>query len=329
MAGGVLTFPEMADGRVRLRGHVVWDEEDDGRLKETKLVRVFVNGFQQLPAELEPAAGSGRERAFRTDILLNQLAKNRVEIALPGLAQDAGNRTQFLVDCTNPTRAQRLYVLPVSPREEDAEGLRAQFTETLGPSFDEVEVYTPRRARRCYVLQQLQTIRYKIERLAKAGLRSNNVVVFYYQGGEAVDAQGNLFQTTTDPANAKGRQTALTCEDLVEFVAQTPGAHVLLFDVDQQTAPEGKDKLAHWKDNYPDMGSVAYLRYAWVGPAAKPNDMGLMRKLQDAIPHSTRLVDVTEELIRSASKSEHFPKWFRADEYISEEMRDLVFNKKR
>lgn len=336
-AGGALRFPEMPDGRVRLGGHVIWDEEDDARLKQTKVVRVFVNGFQQLPAELEPAVRGSRERSFHTDILLNQTANNRVEIALPGLEQDAANRTQFVVDCKNPTRAQRLYVLPVTTREEDAESLRAQFTETLGPAFDEVEVYTPRRARRCYVLQQLQTIRYKIERLAKAGLRSNNVVVFYYQGGESVDARGNLFQATMDPSNVAGPQTALTCEDLVVFVTQTPGAHVLLFDVDRQTAaiPPNKDKLpkdnlAKLKDNYPMIEShVALLRYAWSHPTAAPKDLRLIQVLEEAIPHANRLEDVMDWLNRSASNSKSFGAGLAVDTYVAEEMRDLVFNKKR
>jgi hypothetical protein len=318
----------MSDGRVRLRGHVIWDEQDDARLKETKVVRVFVNGFQQLPAQLEPAAADSRERAFRTDILLNQTAKNRVEIVLPGLAQDAGNRTQFLVNCKNPTRAQRLYVLPVSSRDEDVEDVRAQFTKTLGPSFDEVEVYPPRRARRCYVLQQLQTIRYKIERLAKGGLRSNNVVVFYFQGAEAVDAQGNLFQTTTAPSSAKGRQTALTCEDLAEFVGQTPGAHVLLLDVEQQSAMDANDKLGKWDDNYID-SHVAYLRYAWLGPATKPSDISLIQKLQEAVPHATKLQDMADKLTQLASQSGYVPKSLKVDEHVSEEMGDLALNQKR
>ncbi|HLJ95302.1 MAG TPA: hypothetical protein VKU02_19140 [Gemmataceae bacterium] len=327
--GGTIRFPAMSEGRVRLRGHVVWDEKDDARLKATKVVRVFVNGFQQLPAELEAAAGGGRERAFRTDILLNQAAHNQVEIALPGLEQDASNRTHFLVDCKNPARAQRLYVLPVSPRETDADALKTEFEQTMGPVFDEVEVYTPRRSRRCYVLQQLQTIRYKIEGLAKAGLRSNTVVVFYYQGGESVDAQGNLFQTTGDASNVKGRQTALTCEDLVSFVAQTPGAHVLFFDVEEQKGPKAKDKLVGFKDNYPEIEShVALMRYAWLGSTVKPEDTRLIRKLQEAIPQSTRLIDLAQILNRLAKKSQYFPTLLRVDEYIPEEMRDLAFNKK-
>src|SRR5262249_42760374 len=92
LPGGSVTFPELPHGRVRLRGHVTWDEQDDARLKQTKIVRVFVNGFQQLPVRLEPGTGESRERAFRTDVLLNQAVDNRIEIALQGLEQDAASR---------------------------------------------------------------------------------------------------------------------------------------------------------------------------------------------------------------------------------------------
>src|SRR5439155_11635916 len=159
--GGTLVFPEMPHGRVQLRGHLVWDEQDDARLQQTKIVRVLVNGFQQLPAQLEPAAGGSRERAFRTDLLLSQAANNRVEIALPGLEQDASNRTEFLVNCKDPARAQRLHLILVSLNEEDAKGLDSKFLKLLEPAFEGVDVYGPQvgyRAGRAYVLQQLQKV---------------------------------------------------------------------------------------------------------------------------------------------------------------------------
>jgi hypothetical protein len=131
-----------------------------------------------------------------------------------------------------------------------------------------VEVYTPRRNRRAYLLQQLHTIRYKIERLAKAGLRSNDIVVLYYHGDEAPPR--DLFRTTTD--HARGRQAGLTWEDVDELFAQTPGAHFLLSDVDP-------DKLAGQKDNYPELESlVALLRD--VRPSRTKKDPRLIQELQ-------------------------------------------------
>jgi WD40 repeat protein len=351
-AGGALGFPEMPHGRVRLQGHVAWDEEDDARLKQTKIVRVFVNGFQQLPAILEPGTpltlpsppaeggegrvrGDGRERAFRVDILLNQAADNRVEIALPGLERDAASRTQFLVNCKYPTRAQRLHLLVVSLDEEDAKGLETQFVRVLAPAFTGVDVYGPQAgyfARRPYVLHQLHIIRDKIQGFANAGLPSTHIVVFYYQGGESVDAQGNFFQTSVNSPNAGAGQTSITCDDLVDFVAQTPGAHVLLFDVDRQRSKSSgaKDKLAGWKDNYPDVEShVAVLRYAWLSTAEAPKSPRLIQALQQALPHATRLVEVVDQLSRLAAQSKYFPDSLRVDRYISDDMKDMVLSKER
>src|SRR5262249_10680538 len=123
--GGRIVFPPARQGRVELQGRVLWDEEDDDRLRKATLVRVYVNGFQQLPAELEPPAGGGRERRFRTPLLFNQAEDNRVEIALPGLAQDAASWAHFSVSCTDPQRGQRFHLLLVSAREAAAAGAEA------------------------------------------------------------------------------------------------------------------------------------------------------------------------------------------------------------
>ena len=191
-------------------------------------------------------------------------------LRLPTLERDAASRTQFLVSCKYPTRAQRLHLLLVSLDNEDAKDLETQFVRVLAPDFQGVDIYGPQAgyfARRPYVLHQLHIIRDKIQGFTNAGLPSTHIVVFYYQGGEAVDARGNLFQTSVNAVNPAGTQSSITCDDLVDFVAQTPGAHILLFDVDRQGSRSSgaRDKLAEWKDNYPDVEShVAVLRYAWL-----------------------------------------------------------------
>jgi hypothetical protein len=216
---------------------------------------------------------------------LNQAKNNRVEIALPGLGPDAVDRAEFMVNCKNPVRAQRLYLLPLGLTEVHAEQVRAQAVKTLRPFFDDVEVYTPRRGRRAYIVQQLQTIRYKIERLATAGLLSSSIVVLYYHGGE-VDAQGNL-RIRTDPSNAKERQqVVLTRAELDEFAAPIPGAHSLLFDADRETSKSSaaKDKLAGRRDNYSELEPlVALLRDVWPSRTTKTP-----RLIQELQPDSQR-----------------------------------------
>ena len=295
---------------------------------------MLVNGFQQLPAQLEPAAGGSRERAFRTDLLLSQAANNRVEIALPGLEQDASNRTEFLVNCKDPARAQRLHLILVSLNEEDAKGLDSKFLKLLEPAFEGVDVYGPQvgyRAGRAYVLQQLQKVRYRIQGLTNARAPTNHIVVFYYQGGESVNAQGNFFQTSLHAANAAQRQNALTCDDLVEFVGQTPGAHVLLFDVDRQPVKsiDAKDKLARWNYNYPDVESqVALLRYAWLAGTAEPRDLRLVQALQQAVPQAKSLGEVTEQVYELA-RSSYYPESLKVDKYVADEMQNMPLTKQR
>jgi hypothetical protein len=161
-------------------------------------------------------------------------------------------------------------------------------------------------------------------------LPSIHIVVFYYQGGEAVDAQGNFFQTSMNaPDECKG-QTSITCDELVHFFAETPGAHVLLFDVDRQRPkiPEVKDKLAEW--NYPDVEShVAVLRYAWLSGKEQPKEPRLVEALQEALPHAIRLVEVTDQMSQLASKSSYFPDFLRVDKHVSEEMKSLLLGKQR
>jgi WD40 repeat protein len=329
--GGTVTFSAIPYGRVRLEGHVAWDEEDDARLKQAKIVRVFVNGFQQLPVRLESGTGDGRERPFRTDILLNQAVGNRVEISLQGLEQDAASRSEFLVDCKNPIRAQRLHLFLVSLDDGDAKGLESQFVKVLAPAFEGVDLYGPLAgyyARPRNVRQQLRIIRDQIQSSANKGLPSIHIVVFYYQGGEAVDAQGNFFQASANVSNDECGPASITCDELVQFFAETPGAHVLLFDVDRQRAKNSgvKDKLADW--NYPDVEShVAVLRYAWLSGKDQPKEPRLVEALQEALPHAIRLVEVTDQLSQLASRSRYFPDFLRVDKHVSEEMKNLLLSK--
>src|SRR5262249_31198654 len=124
-------FDVLPTGRVHLRGRVLWDEENDKRLANTQIVRIYVNEFQQLPAKLEPPVSSSRERKFHATLLLNYPQDNHVRIALPELQQDSSNCKDFLVDCKQPERAQRLHLLVVSPGEKDEKRLRNEFLQAL------------------------------------------------------------------------------------------------------------------------------------------------------------------------------------------------------
>src|SRR5262249_20198945 len=122
--GGKFVFPEIAEGRGWLYGKVTWDEGDDERLKQTAIVRGYVNGFQQVPAKLNDSEAGARERTFRTEVLLNHGGENHIALVLPELEQDACSCTQFNMNCKQPVRAQRLHLLAVSRQDQDPEQLQ-------------------------------------------------------------------------------------------------------------------------------------------------------------------------------------------------------------
>jgi hypothetical protein len=87
-----------AEPRVVLRGKVVWNDPEDLTLKRAdQAIRIFVNGFQQRPADLQAASPGGTERAFETTVLLNRQKENRIDFELPGLRSGAAKQPHVSV----------------------------------------------------------------------------------------------------------------------------------------------------------------------------------------------------------------------------------------
>jgi WD40 repeat protein len=333
LAGGQVAFPPVRSARVRLRGRLVWDEAADPTLGESHAVRVFVNGFQQLPRALRAAPGAGRERRFEVDLLLTQEHGNQAELAVPGVALGEDARARFTVDCSRPERSQRLHLLLVSPRRQDGPALRAQFLKALGAVpgpedqlrtavFNPVTVYGPQvgfYARREYVNTRLLEIQSNISELAAAGVPSNDVVLVYYQGREAVRARGHFFEAVEVPDPDEDR-VALSADDLAAFFADTPGAHLLFLDVNR-AAEAGPDKVARWPAQYPGTArSVAVFRYAWLGPADAPRDVRLVQALEQALRGAAQLAGVKELLHEVAARSPEYNRQLRDSAYVAEEL---------
>ncbi|HJT76705.1 MAG TPA: hypothetical protein VJ739_05840, partial [Gemmataceae bacterium] len=330
---GRLRLPELQSGRLRMRGRVVWDEREDERLKKARLVRVYVNGFQQLPALLKPPAGDSRERAFETDLVLNQAAGNRVLVDIPGLEQEASSRTDFTADCRNPQRAERLHIFALSTWAGDGKKLKDRVLgafqipdDPSGPAkssvFDSVSLYGPLvgyEVRPVYVYTQLINIREQIEGLANAGARGNDLVVFYYQGREVVNPQGNLFRTS------------MTADELKSIFAETPGAHLLLFDVDRgKVGATAKDKIGQWGNNFPEAAHhVAVLHYAWLGSDNVPRDGRLLQLLQAALPQAAQLAEVATLIHKDAAASPEYQKMITDSEFVPGDMKNIVLAPKR
>lgn len=273
-------------------------------------IRVFVNGFQQPLARFKRSAGASQlQTPFEADLLLNRDKDNHVRLAVPG--QDAADHTEFVVDCRQPVKQQRLRLLTLSPRGKDGGELTEQVLQAIhssptaqelkAPAFEEVKPYGPLvgwQVEAPFIYGQLFTIKTEID-VAREGSPMNDVVMIYYQGGEAINEHGNFFQTYAGQGQGTVKEFGMPCDELVQFLAETGGAHVLLLDVDRYP-PAGspqpglvRDKIVHWKDDYPQAEAhVGVLRDAWLGKTDPPRETRLITTMGKIIPQAGRLSQV-------------------------------------
>src|SRR5438094_4853901 len=94
-SNGGLSVRRSPQGRIKVMGHVTWSKDNDAQLQKTGMVRVFVNGFQQIPSSLDPPKANERRRTFTADLVLNRPEGNFVELDLPDIKQDASNHGEF------------------------------------------------------------------------------------------------------------------------------------------------------------------------------------------------------------------------------------------
>jgi len=338
LPGGNYAFPEVPDGRARLVGQVLWDEADDDRLTKTRQVQIYVNGFQQMRADLDrPLAGS-RSRTFRADITLNQARDNQVSLALPDLEQDACSCTRLSMRCLRPVQAQRLWLLPVSLIRKDESQLQKELLDAIqcrtdsrgqlkSAAFDEVNAapaLAGSYATASIMRHQLLVIKERIKGRAIAGGPCTDVVVFYYQGGEAVNANGHFFQTGCEQAD----DTSLSCDHLIQIFSDMPGAHILLLDVgraksSQGATKENQDRVARWEDAYGSFRlNFCVLRYAWLGRGEALPNAGLLKALEGALPKAARLVDVTDRVRKTTQEFVNL----KYSQYLAKDLEGLMLN---
>ena len=130
LASSLMAILLLKAGRLVLHGSVKWNEYDDANLQGVKQVRMFVNGFQQLPVEMKPVPGKPRERRFQVPVVLNS-NDNRIEVDLPDLKQDASNRRKFELACEQPIKGAHLHVLVIAPQEKDEAKLVDSLTRVI------------------------------------------------------------------------------------------------------------------------------------------------------------------------------------------------------
>jgi hypothetical protein len=297
--GGELSFAAVPEGRIWIQGRVLWDQSNDEHFKQISLVRVYANGFQQVPAPLELPAANTRERQFKAEILLNRAKGNYIEFDLPDNSLEAGSRPRFEVDCLKPVQEQRLHLLVVgvSVKEKDKDQLVDRAREALEThAFTEIIPYGPLTG---YVSQQqiftqLLLIKKTVDATARAGA-VNDVVMVYYQGGESL-ASGNHFLLTSASHSNRGLEwSAVSCDGLADLFAETMGAHLLLLDVTREGTPEAgvKDRIAQW----PEEVRAGVFRAAWLRRVGQvPNDARLLNVWGETTPKVSRLQEVDRRL---------------------------------
>jgi hypothetical protein len=307
-------FPAVAEGRVRLHGHVTWLDANDKQLKETIWVRLRVNGFLQLPTALAPHEGSKPERAFHVDLTLNRPRDNQITLAIPQLkAEDASCRQCSVVECGRPVQGQRLRLLIVGIGQLNKKNLSEQALEafhakpdpsrpgrfTAPPAFAEVIIpdiltgYVT--AGQVYdVVQQIKEAIETPEPVDATGAL-NDVVMLYYQGQETINQAGHFLWTSDSRRETDLQWTAISCDALARVFADTPGAQVMLLDVvRQRPVVQAKDTILQWCSSQDS--PVGAFRCAWEGSGAVPDDAHLLTAWKGALAHVGKLGDLDRVL---------------------------------
>jgi WD40 repeat protein len=341
-----LAFEELPLGRVWLHGRVAWDPDPDPLLKDLSQVRVYVNGFQQLPALLDPAGPDSRERTFRAPLLLSKDRDNVVELELPGLALATGSAARFTLDCKAPVAGKRLHLLAIGPDNQEAKEFQEQVLQALGITTDPqgrflsafanvlphgvlTGPYVTRRA----ITSQLHLIQKKIDSLKQSDVRSKeppleDLVLVYYQGGELITAEDHYLNTASGGASA-GQLTRnrITLTELRQIIQEMGGAPLLLLDVVRPAAPRAApeaaaDRVISWPREAP---RLCVLRCSLQPPRPLPPDARLLKELGEVLHRETILSRVANTLVGQfdqVKKQRGLP--LRFDKHVPEGLGDLV-----
>jgi WD40 repeat protein len=341
LPGGKIAFPEVDSGHVRLHGRIVWpDAKADPRRKNLR-IRIYVNGFQQLQAYPGSSAGDSFQTPFEADLLLNREKDNQVRLTV--LGQDAGSpRSEFEVDCRQPIKGQRLHLLILGPQATDADALKQEVLKVLQsqidprvlktPAFDQVRVVVGSKVWGGYVYPQLVAIKESISDVARTQQTPmNDVLLIYYQGGEEVRKDGNFFQTHSVSGRPGMKQFGMPCDELVKYLADIPGAQVLLLDVKRDWLRDPgppRDKIVHWGDDYPQVrGNVVVMRYAWEEEKAAVRGTRLLTIMEKTLPRAARLGDVVE-LIREGIEAAPRPGLLVFTYHLPDDLKTLIIGRK-
>jgi hypothetical protein len=314
LAGNPLHFPEIASSQVQIHGKVIWgdpDEEDDGR-REMQRLQVRVNGFQQLPARLDPKGRKQNATPFAIPVLLTR-STNHIRLVLPGLPGKEGVAPDLRLDCKAPEELQRLHLLVISANPDTSGQLGERIQRIFkgsekgsgkAPSpFKEVIPYGEMKGdqiRWNNIERKLYMIHTAIEQLSRRQ-QASDVLLVYYEGAERVGKRGNLLK---DKASPDERAFGLDFQQLAERMADVPGAALIFLEVEHDGKPQpgAADRIAKWKEAPRPLSQLGILRLAWAGAGRPGVQAALLPALQTALDHGRLLPEVAGLVLRTAER---------------------------
>jgi hypothetical protein len=326
-AQGHWEFPPANTGAATLKGRVEWTDPGDPSLDDPSRVRVWVNDFEQLDADLQPREGLFRK--FEIGLRLNS-TDNRIQLEFPGIQfEEHRSAIQFSVACRRPVREQLLHLLVVAPGDPRPVAVRDQVLKVFKarqaddvnfeapPSFVRGRVYGPvlttQGPQRLYKqLERIkQIIRYNLDPF-------NHVVIVYFQGEELITPTDTLLLTELSLANRNEPErrdaVAIHCKRMQASLADAKGAKLLLLS----TRRIGEQRPADLPDN-----RIALLHCAWEEKESVEDAhlRGLLlTMLEKALGRSRTLQEVEADLRKQQLAREELPKKYA-------DMLQIVYNR--
>src|SRR5690606_32992392 len=132
-------------------------------------------------------------------------------------------------------------------------------------------------------------IRQKVNGLSRSD-PMNDVVVIYYEGGEIVYEEEQLFLTTKEATALRDlnpeivKFSVVGSELLSQFFASMGGAHLMFLDV-----VRGQEGLVR-EAVLPNDRRTALLRFAWLRDAESPDDASLIVAVRDVLSEDDDLI---------------------------------------
>ena len=310
-AQGRAVFDTVGEGRVGLHGRIFWNDPNDERFRQGIVLRVYANGFQQIPAAAEPPPPGQAECTFSATILLTRAADNFIEVDLPDLKLADGQRSACVVrQCTNPIRGRRLHLVVIGIDEKDGDALKQRALDAVKakpspdaegkwqapPAFEEVVAYDPLvgGVSKGQVLHRLKGVKRQIQAAAPENepVVLSEVVLVYYQGREMVTPGGDYLMSDDSQGDEDLDRTAVSCSEIVDLFRDARGVQVVMLDAERLSRPS--DPNAADASGAFDGARLGVLHSVWTGGAAPATR--LLGLLQEGWSQAGNLGDLAKEI---------------------------------